>query len=432
MGHLPDAAPGGDAASSPVTLTVTNAGVPRVGVHVYFLAADGTPIATVDTGADGTASAVMAAAGSVTAIDAFPSNKPTFNGLFTFMAVKPGTHLVLADSDRTTAAFTLTAKGATDATNYDVFTTCGTQVIAPDPAGGPTASGMVSLKGCHGAADIAILASKFDRTTQVSTPLSGLFHAGAAIPATGALNLTDDYAGLTAVSFAYSNAPAGEQLEVEHAPILRHGQLGPFDLTLQDGAGSMQEPTTTAASSVVLMAQKMALGTRKVIDWGPLPPAYALDLTGVLLPDMLGRPSYDFTAGKVVWSEAAQGATPDALITVIEATRTAPARDWTWFVLAPYNKGELVLPRLPTDVGSFIPITGDTASIDHVSLVKLTGGYDALLARPIDIGENDLALAAGPSGHFITMESLNSSGLRARAPAADRRPARRAVFGIPR
>jgi len=74
--HTPDAAPhdgptadtGPDAPALPVTLTVTVDGAPQGGVKVYFLNADSSVVLNTVTDATGTASAVMAAGGSVTAL----------------------------------------------------------------------------------------------------------------------------------------------------------------------------------------------------------------------------------------------------------------------------------------------------------------------------------------------------------------------------
>jgi hypothetical protein len=406
------------------------AGAPKAGVHVYFLGADSSVVATVDTGADGAASAVMAAGGSVTALDAFPLGDPGAHGLFTYLGVQPGDHLSLARSDRGSASFTLTAPSVASATNYDVFTTCGNDTIAPDLAGGPSASGVVELEGCHGGADIAILARHVDSGTQVSTPLSGLFHAGAVLSGAAPVNLTDAYVAPTDMHFTYMNVPTGAQLDVQHAPLLAHGPLGPFEPTVQGGTGTLTEPTVPAASAAVLTSLDDTLDTLEVLEWGPSSADYTLDLSGAPLPEILGRPAYDFATARVTWSEAAQGATPDATITVIEATRSAASQEWAWFVVGPHTTGEITLPRLPTDVASWTPVAGDTAFIDHVSNVKLTGGYDALRARTIDVSSTDLALVAGSSGRFVSIISMSSaSSIRPGALPPSRRPARRSVFG---
>jgi hypothetical protein len=140
----------------------------------------------------------MAAGGSVTVLDPFPLNDATAvgnNTLFTFMAVVPGDHLKLSNSDRTPVSVALTVPSVTDATAYDVFTTCRRDAHSFPASAGPTASGTVDLQGCHGAADIAVLASKVDPQTHVSTPISGLFHAGAIIDGS-AVNLVEPPAAL--------------------------------------------------------------------------------------------------------------------------------------------------------------------------------------------------------------------------------------------
>jgi hypothetical protein len=435
-GQLPDAPPAPDGnADSPVTVTVTVGGTPSPGVHVYFVAADGTPVKTVDTGADGTASAVIAAGGSVTVLDPFSLGEVRAvgqNALVTFMAVKPGDHLKIGNSDGASFAFALSVPSVTDATAYDVFTTCRFDAQPLPASSGPTASGTIELQGCHGAADIAIRARKENPQTHVSTPISGLFHAGVTIDGS-AVNLTDSYAALTEFSATYTHAPAGGPARVTHAPLLPHGRLGTFEADLGGTggtlAGAFQEPAVGAASSTVRATFELSSGEHEVIDWGALPVPYALDLSGVLVRAVAAPPRFDFASGAVVWSEATDGAVPDATITLIEAFRTAQSRNWNWFLLAPHTPEKLALPRLPTDVADWTPVAGDGASIDHVSLVKLAGGYDALRTHDIDFGDNsDLALISGATGRIALFNSVGSTHLQrsgGRAIASDRLAPRR-------
>ena len=421
-GHGVDAPPAIDgAADSPVTLSVTSGGAPRAGVRVYFIAADGTPVKTADTGADGTASAVMATGGSVTVLDPTPPRPGqaiSDDELVTFMAVKPGDHLKLSNSDRAPVTIALTARSVTGATSYDVFTTCGNGTLSPDAGGAPTASGTVALRGCHGAADVAIVASKVAPQTNVSTPISGLFHAGVIIDG-GAVNLVDPYEALTDVAITYTHAPAGGSPRVSRTTLAPHGRLGPFNVSVSGAngtlAGAIEEPAVAAASSAVTAVFELPSGEHEVIDWGTSSTPYALDLSSVLVRSLTG-PSFDFPSGAVVWSETADGAVPDATIAVIEATRDAASRHWVWVVLAPHTENKLALPRLPTDVADWRPVAGDIAPIDHVSLMTLTGGYDALRAKGIDFGDQgDLALIAGTTGR-LAMFTARGSDLRGRAP----------------
>ena len=431
-GAMPDSPVGGG--DRPVTLTVTSAGAPVAGAHVYFLNTDNSVMMMAATSAEGTASAVMAAGGSVTILDPFPGQRAVAvgsNELVTFLGIKPGDHLAVTRSARDSVAVVVTATHAIDATRYDVVTTCGSGSIA-SPRGEPASdpSGTVNLEGCHGAADIAVVARSVDPKTGVSTPILGLLHADALLTDNGPVNLTgDSYAPLADVTFTYTHAP-GTPLEIDHAPLLGHGPLGPFTVNITGETETIHEPMVSAASSAVTMSVDVDSGTHKVMDWGPSSATYTLDLAGVLLPEMPGPPAFDFATGAVTWTEAAQGAVPDATVLVLEIARSAPARDWTWLVIAPHAPGQLALPRLPTDIADWIPVAGDSAFIDHVSSLKLTGGYDALRARTIDFGGNDLTLISGPAGRLVSMISMSSSGIA--APASrnrDRRRARRSLFG---
>jgi hypothetical protein len=412
-GHLPDAAVG--SADPSVTLTVTDLGAPKAGVHVYFVAADGTPVKTVDTGADGSASAVIAEGGSVTALNPFAlqaAPDPGNGTLVGYLGVKPGDHLVLSNSDRNAVSFTLTTEKVTDATDYDVATTCGNQSISPAASGAPFATGTVELEGCQGAADIAIVASKFDTQTNVSTPLLGLFHADATVDG-GAVSLTDSYAALTQLTVTYMNSSLGTPSRVLHAPIIPRGPIGPFPVHVTGSGGTLTgtiaEPTMAAATSAVTTEFDLTSGTHKVIEWGPSAASYTLDLAGVAVRGVVGRPSYDFATGTVVWSETADGATPDSVTTLVGANRTASSRKWNWLIIAPYTAGKIVLPKLPTDVADWTPVAGDTVTLDHVSLLTVTGGYDALRARNIDVGQNDdKTLISGSSGRFVSFDSEGS------------------------
>jgi len=420
------------ASSQPVTLTVTEGGAPRVGVHVYFVATDSTPVATVDTDAGGMASAMLPAGGSVTLLDPFPDTveelAPTVgqNQLVSYLGVQPGDHLTLLRSDRLAVSFTLVAPAVTGATNYDVITTCGNDSLRPDAAGGATASGTVMLKGCHGATDVAIVARSVDPVSHASTPLSGLFHAGAVADGT-AVTLSDPYAALVTRSFTYLNPPAGATLDVAHSPLAAHGPIGPFKPTLTGNSGTIHEPVTTASSAVTVSYDRSTVHY-SVMEWGALAVDYQLDLAGALPRDIVDPPTYDVAGGRATWGEAAQGATPDASVMLVGAARPAQSRKWTWTVIAPYTRGEIRLPRLPTDVADWIPVAGDTARVDQVTNLKLTGGYDALRTAKIDFGRDDRSLISGAQG---TIAAVNAEGARVTvAPAAAAvRSARRSIFG---
>src|SRR5688572_23960688 len=79
---LPDAPPPPDtpdvdaATSGPVSLTILEGVMPRVGIRVVFQNADSSLVSDTTTGTDGKATAIMEPGGYVTAFDAFPGGSP--------------------------------------------------------------------------------------------------------------------------------------------------------------------------------------------------------------------------------------------------------------------------------------------------------------------------------------------------------------------
>jgi hypothetical protein len=124
---------------APVTWTVTNSGLPVPGVRVHFLGSDDAMVATVNTEAAGTASAVVAAGGSVTALDPFllAGGGTAPDDIRTFAGVVPGDHLVLTGS-LPLISFTRQGTAVPGAVAYDVVTSCGSGSIS---AAGGSGSG---------------------------------------------------------------------------------------------------------------------------------------------------------------------------------------------------------------------------------------------------------------------------------------------------
>src|SRR3954469_5949811 len=96
VGRLPDASPPPPDAMSPdeVSLAVIDQGVPAIGVAVYFLNADGSLASATVTDDTGSASAVVTAGGSVTAIRPFTTRPaPTVTVTVTATAIGDGDEL---------------------------------------------------------------------------------------------------------------------------------------------------------------------------------------------------------------------------------------------------------------------------------------------------------------------------------------------------
>jgi hypothetical protein len=283
---------------------------------------------------------------------------------------------------------------------YDVFTTCGTGSLGRGN-GIANPSGSVGLFACNGTADIAVVAHSQQTPGGTTTPISGLFHAGAAVVADGLVDLsTDSYSALTDLTFTYVNAPSA-QIAVEHAPVLPHGLLGPFSAQVDAGTATLHEPMLPSGRSVVT-SRLVIGGEHTVVENVPDATGYRLDLNGVLLPDLPARPTFDIATGRVVWTESDTGATPDLAVNFISVLRTgASSRGWQWAIVAPYKRGEIAFPRLPTDVFDWTPTAGDQVSVEEVTIAKFTGGYDAIRARALA----DSQLSVGPGERLVSATS---------------------------
>jgi hypothetical protein len=383
VGHLPDAPPAPDApdamspdAMSPdaVSLAVINHGAPAVGVTVYFLNADGSVAKAAVTDGNGIASAIVTAGGSVTAVRPFTTPPPlggkvTTDELRTFLGVKPGDHLVLSRAafDSVTVTFDAAAPdGGDGSTSYQLFTTCGGGPSTINPggsgkgSGSPDPGGTLELQNCHGAADIAVVATQIVEQARagghaIETP-QGLYHANAILAPGGdvMVSLRDDtYADLTDVTFTYMNTPDAS-ITVLHSPILTNGFLGPYSTTA-GGSATISEAAVPATKQVV--DSSLSLNNfHEVVDWGPYSTAYNLDLSDVLLREVTGGPTFDVATGKISWTEGTDGATPNLTIAGILVRRTEPTlARWHWEIAAPYSPSGVVLPHLPTDVFDWAP-----------------------------------------------------------------------------
>jgi hypothetical protein len=413
VGHLPDARPSPDAspdaADMPVTLTIVKDGSPAIGVTVYFLNADDSVVSAAITDAMGSARAVMAAGGSVTAINPFTTPPPPAatagdpDELRTFVGVKPGDRLVLSQTTPVAAPVMLIAPAAPSqnpSTTYSVYTTCGSGGISSGSGAPP--SGTVALEDCNGTADLAVVASTppppAARAAQVNAIVEVLYQAGVTLPSSGnTLDLTaDTYGEVTDVPFMYTNPP-DRTMSALHWLIQDRGNLGPFPVDASGGTGTSHLPSgATATYSIVqtsLAPSGSAVGEQDVVDWGLAMPSYTLDLGGVLLPDLLSPPAFDAATGRVTWTEDAQGAAPDLTTTAIFVTRD---RQWHWEIVAPYQRGEIRFPHVPADVFDWNPAAGDGVTAEQVMNAQAPGGYDAIRAHLLDLRDRVRRPSVGP------------------------------------
>ncbi|HEX7839877.1 MAG TPA: hypothetical protein VF469_20515 [Kofleriaceae bacterium] len=439
-GHLADApllidGPNPDAPvqpAPPVTLTITSNGMPVPGVTVYFVNADDSLAAAAQTDAAGTASARIADGGSVTAVNPFPAPvvaAAVRNGddLRTFVGVKPGDHLVLTGA-LPSVSFTLNAKAVSGAAEYLVLTSCGSAsipVATGSSGSGPDPTGSVTLFGCGGTADMLVIARNSD-----FVPMSALYHAGAPLTEGGTVDLTGDaYQPVADLGLGYTNvSPNTGSVSLAYALGTGRGVFAPL---FNDSAGPVggtamfaeQAPSFAGAIGVIDTSLRLN-SEHHVIDWAPYTASYMLDLTSLLLPDMIATPSFNPTTQRVSWTEDVVGAAPDLTTAALRVTREVPFRSWHWELAAPYTPGEIKLPRLPTDVFDWTPTINDAVIVEHVMNAKLPGRYDAVRAHMLDIedkldapglgvGEQNHAdFVAGASGRVALVQFFEPLALR--------------------
>jgi hypothetical protein len=317
-------------------------------------------------------------------------------------------------------------KAVSGAAEYLVLTRCGSAsipVATGSSGSGPDPTGSVTLFGCGGTADILVVARNTD-----FFPISALFHASAALTEGGTVDLTGDtYQPVADLGLGYTNAsPNAGLVSLTYALGTARGVFAPLfngSASLVGGAATFAEQAPSFPGATGVIDTSLRLNSEHhVIDWGTYTASYMLDLTGLLLPDMIVAPTFNPTTQRVSWTEDVVGATPDLTAAALRVTRGE--RIWHWEIAAPYTPGEIKLPRLPTDVFDWTPVPGDPVTIEHVMNAKLPGRYDAVRAHMLDIedkldapgqavGEQNHAdFVAGASGRAALVQFFEPLALR--------------------
>ena len=456
--HLADAAGGSDAAQGdaaptdsavdaaprPVTLTVTVDGAPASAVKVYFLAADSTVVANAMTGSDGAASAVMAAGGSVTAIEpdvpqvAFGVTL-TSRKVDTFAGVKPGDDLhldlgnVITQPTRITFDVTIPANGL--AVHYELQTPCGFADVTPPvtlrrpghaarpfgvlPANPPVS---VTLSDCGSTTDIMVVAEDVN-----FTPIATLYAPAQAVADAVPLTIAGTYTDLGTTTIALTNVAATiGDISLEEELVAPHGFVfnGFASISVDRVAGDLgttasllyPPAASTTGTTEVMFVGGSPSGAQfdrlDIVDWGTPTDTYALDASTVALADYSTSPVLDTTTQQITWTPALTGLAPDAVTASVEITRTTATTqdDWQWTIAAPGSEtGAIQYPTLPTDVFDFAVNDTDSVFISEVDTAKIPGGYDAIRAHAFNFNPSQLSIP-GTSGR-VAVTSLNNVGL---------------------
>ena len=416
--HLPDAPGGPDAAtpdastSGAVTLTITQDGMPRADVAVYFLAADSSLVAKVATNAQGVASATMGLGGSVTAIDPF-SLKTAGRDLRTFVGVKPGDNLKLhtggTAAQNVPTNFTLALPVDALAASYEVYTNCGYLFFA---SGGGSAAAAVSiggpstLYGCG--ATIDILVQTFDGN---AASLGAIYKPGVALTEGGTVDLTAEAytTPLPTSTINWSNIPAAyTQMNARVGLASSKGFLRDLDLNpdpVAAGATTVTFPRPTVTGGTAITRSEPAptnsIGQHNVMDWAPQGAApVAIDLASALLATYSTTPSVSAATRTVTWAASA-GGTPDFAWATLFANRVVGQSStfWSWDIVVPYSSTTFTLPTLPADIAELNFTATDTVDVNELITAKVPGGYDAVRSDILSSTPDQFVL--GPSGRIV-------------------------------
>jgi hypothetical protein len=381
--HTPDAAPhdgasdaAADAAPEPVTLTATLGGVPQSGVHVYFLNADSSVVRATTTDANGTASAVMAAGGSVTALDPYGTSGAQ-REVYSFLGVKPGDNLVL-DGTTVVPQITVTVTAPLDSApgvqSYEVQSPCG-GINLTSAGSGASPTGQLTLNGCGTKTDFVIVTR--DAAFQI---VDYIYAHDVAIADQGTVDLSAmTYAAGSTRTYQLTNVPPG------FTPGgFTDGLAGkPNRYVMQSnefaGDGSPSPITTVGFGTHVseISISGAHVGQHYFLDWGPYTDTYTTDAGARLLPDLMDFPTLDPTTHEVHITEAAGGAPPDALYASIFVGRPSTDTGWYWSIAAPHGLAT-TLPTIPTDQWDPNIQPTDNYGVNQVVLLKVPGGYDAI------------------------------------------------------
>lgn len=415
--HIPDGRPQPDARASdgaadtapaPVTLTITKDGTPQAGVHVYFQNADSSLVLGTTTDATGTASAVMSPGGFATALNPFAApSAGTPDLVKTFGGVKPGDHLVLR-STTAPASITVNLVAPVDSTTtaYYFSSSCGGGGLSIG-SGATTVTGTASLAGCNGTADALIVTAD-----AAGVPVSYIAKPGLAVADQATLDFSASaYTATVQRDYTINNNPNSTSIiDIFDTMATARGAAYQafFGASGNPVTKSWKLPVIALAGDVVQLREftPTSISTRNVVAWGPLS-AFTVDFGGNLVPDLAAYPTYVAAQHAVTWTEVNGMATPDFVVSQVQATRTADNRSWTWAVAVPRAGTAVGFPTLPTDVYDYNIAMADSSQVAGLDLVKVPGGYDAVRAGVLATSApTELVLGATGTLSFTSVAPL--------------------------
>ena len=428
-----------DLPKGPVTLTVTlSDGTPDPGVRVYFQNTDSSLVASTTTDAAGTASAVMAPFGYVTAIGAYaPPGTAIPGDVETFAGVLPGDQLQLSQPASVTGV-SVTVLAPPDpepgAAEYYAWTTCSGSSWQPLEA--TTSSGQTRWTGsiwldCS-VADILVASYEGE-----DHPLGYIYAPATAVADQATIDLTAmTYVPMTPSDFLIYDVPGNdENVSVVESVTTSRGDLFNAWVPSSFMPGppirfSLATPLVEGASDVVHVS-----GRGSVVLWGPHASAYVLDYGAHLVPEIATSPSFDPTTHQLHWTESGGGLAAQVVRASGHVYRPVASSGWFWWLAAPHST-TITFPTLPVDQFDYNVRPGDGFSVDTLITANVPGGYSAVRAKLFMLPEGTFGGLDGlvsPVPGFASFAQLDTSNLAARrAPGAPAGPRKNPKAQAPR
>jgi hypothetical protein len=363
-----------------VTVTVTVGGVPRSGVKAYFTSADNTTTAIRETDATGLTGFDLGSGGYVTVVDAFGEGSDGKHSLQTWAGVMPRDQLVLDEPIGAGSTFSFNISTVANGYEYDVTTMCSGGVPGAGQLFVTTGSAVAqgaSTTACSNP-DIYIAAEDMG-----SNLLAGLWHPAADV-GSGSIDLTTDtFVKSVSGTYSYTNLPASSQTRFDVEQVDANGTIftgGLPTATLGSGTATAtvpQEPLFTKLTSLVDTVIITPSDQHDVQTWSQTEStSYALDTSGVLLPEITATPTFDYGSGVLAWTTGT-GAVPDAVFAQLVFVGD-PMID-SWEIVAPYGSDGSNELQFPT-ISGLAPAAADTLQ-PLLQLMKVFDGYDSFRAR---------------------------------------------------
>jgi hypothetical protein len=306
---------------------------------------------------------------------------PLTDDIRTFSGVQPNDRLTLHEVSPPAVHMLIKVPLVANAVAYKLSSSCGSAAL------GASGTAAISLSGCNGFADIAVVA--LDGT---SAPIGCFFHAGVIATDLGTIDLTaDTYGPFTSRNYSFFNVhdPGIEIDAFDTLATARGAVYQAYAPGVSSLGASLPVPVVAGAMDTVDVRIYPAAGLseRHVMVWGSYTTGAILDLDAQV-PDYSSRPTYVLAPPSLTWSESGGTAQPDFSLAQLLGGRQGGTRQWNWSIAAPHTGTGIAFPTLPTDVFDFNLRPLDPKGVRMVDIVKVPGGWDAV--RP------DVFSAASP------------------------------------